>query len=165
MFFCPERDHICQIGKGREALLHGVYGSTVKNLTLTFGPKIFHMFSDAQKILGEKPNVKLTLTCVNSVSPKVCKDHISWSLSQLYRPFLNDQKESNFHKDIPPLPHLNVLWRRGLFWMCVFLYHRLFLSCSHCCEISSYICVLALYWTGFKFCFSPLPSMTYDMLG
>merc|ERR1711902_185073 len=47
MFFCPKRSHICkidQIGKGRETLLHGVYGSTVKNLTLTFGSKIFPDF-------------------------------------------------------------------------------------------------------------------------
>ena len=39
MFFCPKRGNICQIdqiGKGRETLLDGVYGSTVKNLTLTF---------------------------------------------------------------------------------------------------------------------------------
>ena len=53
MFFCPKRGHICQIdqiGKGRETLLHGVYGSTVKNLTLTFGSKIF--FLTSQHILG-----------------------------------------------------------------------------------------------------------------
>ena len=52
MFFCPKGDHICQIGKG----------STVENLTLTFGPKIVswlhHMYRDSQKNLGEKPNVK-----------------------------------------------------------------------------------------------------------
>ena len=65
MFFCPKRGHICQIdqiGKGRETLLHGVYGSTVKNLTLTFGSKFFswlpNMYWDSQKKLGEKPNVK-----------------------------------------------------------------------------------------------------------
>ena len=101
MFFCPKRGHICQIdqiGKGRETLLHSVYWSTVKNLTLTFGPKIFHMYSDSQKNLGEKTNVKLTLTCVNSVSPKVCKDHILWSLSQLNKllPFFERPKRVKF---------------------------------------------------------------------
>ena len=44
MFFCPKRGHNCQIDQIRkrsETLLHGVYGSTVKNLTLTFGSKNF----------------------------------------------------------------------------------------------------------------------------
>ena len=40
----------------------GVYGSTVKNLTLTFGSKFFSWFPykywDSQKNLGEKPNLK-----------------------------------------------------------------------------------------------------------
>jgi len=61
MFFCPKRGHICQIdqiGKGRETLLHGVYVSTVKNLTLTFGSKIFswlpNIYWDSQKKFGRK---------------------------------------------------------------------------------------------------------------
>ena len=60
-FFCPKRDHTCQIGqlgKERETLLHSVYGSTVKNLTLTFGCKIFswlpNMYWDSQKKFGRK---------------------------------------------------------------------------------------------------------------
>ena len=64
MFFCPKRGHICQIGqigKGRETLLLGVYGSTMKNVTLTFGLNFFswlsNMYRDSQKKLGEKPNV------------------------------------------------------------------------------------------------------------
>ena len=151
-FCCPKRVHICQIcqiGEGRETLLHSVYGSTVKNLTLTFGPKMLNWPWHVSIVLVRK-SAKITYC-------GLCHNLIN------YCPFLNDQKESNFHKDIPPLPHLNVLWRKGLFWMCVFFYHRLFLSCSHCCEISSYICVLALYWSGFKFSFSS--STRHDMLG
>ena len=49
---------IDQIEKGRETLLHGVYGSTVKNLTLTFGSKIFswlpNIYWDSQKKIGRK---------------------------------------------------------------------------------------------------------------
>ena len=59
--FLPQKGHICQIdqiGKGRETLLHGVYGSTVKNSTLTFGSKIFswlpNMYWDSQKKIGRK---------------------------------------------------------------------------------------------------------------
>ena len=62
MIFCPERDHIChigQIGKGRETLLHGVYGCTVKKLTLTFGPQIFswlpNIYRDSQKNWEKNP--------------------------------------------------------------------------------------------------------------
>ena len=47
-FFCPKRDHTCQIGqigKGRETLLHGVYGSRsvwfyLEKSNLAFWPKI-----------------------------------------------------------------------------------------------------------------------------
>ena len=44
ILFCPKRDHnfqIGQMGKGRETLLQSMCGSTVKNLTLAFGSKIF----------------------------------------------------------------------------------------------------------------------------
>ena len=59
--FCLKRGYIRkidQIRKGRETLLHGVYGSTVKNLTLTFGSKIFswlpNIYWDSQKKFGRK---------------------------------------------------------------------------------------------------------------
>ena len=123
---CPKRVdicQICQIGEGRDTLLHGVCGSTVKNLTLTFGPKIFHMYSDSQKILGEKTNVKLTLTCVNSVSPKVCKDHIVRSLSQLNKllPFFERPKRVKFpYRYSPPAPFKCTLEEGSVLNVCVF---------------------------------------------
>ena len=61
MLFCPKGGHTCQIdqiGKGRENLLHGVYGSTVKNLTLTFWPQIFswlqYMYRNSPRKFGRK---------------------------------------------------------------------------------------------------------------
>ena len=160
---CPKRVHICQIGEGRETLLHGVYRSTVKNLTLTFGPKIFHMYSDSQKILGEKTNVKLTLTCVNSVSPKVCKDHILRSLSQLNKllPFFERPKRVKFpYRYSPPTPFKCTFEEGSVLNVCVFL------SPTFCFLLSllwDKLLHLCLYWSGFKFLVSS--NTLHDMLG
>ena len=52
---------IKEFGKAPGILLPRVYGSTLKNLTLTFCPKCYswlpQMYSDFQKVVGQKPIV------------------------------------------------------------------------------------------------------------